>query len=428
MTGLPFPLRLYRKLSSALQPLFFILLLDRARRKKEELARLSERRGHPSRIRPTGPLVWVHGASVGESVSLLPVIGALASRDVSVLVTSGTVTSAKVLAARLPARTTHQYVPLDVASYMRRFLDHWRPDLIILAESELWPNLMLEASNRRIPIVLANARLSERSFWRWSRLSKTARFILGRLDLCLAQTRADAERLICLGAPRVTVTGNLKFDVPPPPAASEALRHLQSAISTRPVWLAASTHPGEEAVIATVHGRLLKDFPDLLTIIAPRHPERGPEIAEAITRQGIKTTLRSQGAEPDPQTGLYIADTIGELGLFYRLAPIVFLGGSLVPHGGHNPIEPAKLGAAVIHGPHVRNFQDVYGAIGSGGGALLVKDADGLYDTVARVLADPEQAMEIGRAAQRAVGQHGGALQKILAEIAPYLLKMHLGS
>jgi 3-deoxy-D-manno-octulosonic-acid transferase len=371
--------------------------------------------------------VWVHGASVGECLSLLPLIDEMASADVSVVVTSGTVTSADVLARRLPEGTTHQYLPLDVTSYARRFLDHWRPDLVIFAESEIWPNILRETHQRNIPMVLANARLSDRSFRRWQKMPSVASFLFSQFDLCLAQTQLDAERLVRLGASRVTVTGNLKFDAAPPPASPMAVSGLEALIGARPVWLAASTHAGEETQVIEAHRALVRAFPDLLTIIAPRHPERGREIAGIASRAGFGASQRSAGLQPDSATDIYIADTIGEMGLFYRIAPLVFLGGSLVPHGGQNPIEPAKLGAAVLHGPYVHNFEEVYAAIDAAHGAISLQDGRELAEAVGEMLTDTAALRDTARRANAVVMGLGGALQRTMAEIAPYLLKMHLG-
>ncbi len=428
MSKMPYGIRLYKAATDAARPFVPFVLMERTRRNKEDRTRLGERRGEASRVRPAGPLIWVHGASVGECLSLLPLIDELVQHEVSVLVTSGTVTSANVLARRLPEGATHQYIPLDVSTYARRFMDHWRPDLIIFAESEIWPNLICEASERSVPIVQVNARLSDRSFRRWRGLPQLAKFLFSRFDLCLAQTQQDAERLVKLGASRVTVTGNLKFDAMPPPATPLMVSGIEAMIGARPVWLAASTHPGEEAMIVQAHRIIAEKFPELLTIIAPRHPERGREVANLVTRAGLSASQRSLGLQPDSATDIYVADTIGELGLFYRVAPLVLLGGSLVPHGGQNPIEPAKLGAALLHGPHVHNFEEVYAAIDSANGATTVHDSEDLAWAVTSLLTDTAELRESARRANEAVLGVGGALQRTMAEIAPYLLKMHLGA
>lgn len=426
MTGLPLSLKTYRLATSLLGPFTGLLLRERARRGKEERTRLGERRGEATHTRPKGRLAWLHGASVGESLSILPIAERLTQRGLSVLVTSGTVTSARLIERRLPPGALHQFVPLDVPRYIRRFLDHWRPDLVLLAESELWPNMLIEMDQRRIPLMLVNARMSERSFRRWSRLSGMIGALLGRIDLCLAQSTADAERLTRLGAPRVGVVGNLKFDSPAPPADPLRVSTLRGLISGRPVWLSASTHPGEEEQIVAVHKALAPYFPSLLTIIAPRHPQRGEGVAFIASDSGLKTALRSRGLEPDGATDVYVADTIGELGLFYRLATVVFMGGSLVPHGGQNPIEPGKLGAAIVHGPHVHNFTDVYAALDRDGGSIAVADAQGLANTVGALLSDVARLRAMARAAGETVEGLGGAVDRTMQAIEPFLMHMHL--
>jgi len=427
MTRAPFGFRFYRFLTNLVHPVLPLVLIHRAGQLKEDRTRLGERRGEPTRSRPAGPLIWVHGASVGETLSLLPLIEELTHRDIPVLATSGTVTSSQVLARRLPDGATHQFMPMDSVPYVRRFLDHWRPDLAIFVESEIWPNMLNEARRRSIPMVLANARLSDRSFSRWKHVPDLARFLYSRFDLCLAQTQQDAERLVRVGAQRVAVVGNLKFDALPPPAAPLVVSGLQAMIGARPVWLAASTHAGEEAIIVNVHRVLQTQFPDLLTIIAPRHPERGRDVAAIVARAGLNASQRSAGLLPDSATDIYVADTIGELGLLYRVAPIVFVGGSLVPHGGQNPIEPAKLGSAIVHGPYVHNFEEVYDALDQALGSGPVSDGDALAASIGALLADPALIRDQSRRALDAVQSVGGALRRTMAEISPYLLAMHLG-
>lgn len=423
---LPLPLRIYRAGFTVLEPAAAAVLAWRQRQGKEDKARLSERRGHPGRPRPEGRVAWLHGASIGETLSLLPVVERLARRGFGVLVTSGTRTSAELIARRLPPGAVHQFVPLDAPRYVRRFLDHWRPDLVLFAESEIWPNTVLELDRRGIPLILVNGRMSERSFRRWSRAPEVAGALLARFALCLTQSAADAERLTRLGAPRVLVAGNLKFDASPPPADPGALAQLAGLVSGRPVWAAASTHPGEEAMIAAAHGALAARHPNLLTIVAPRHPRRGGDVLEAAAAAGLSATLRSEGAQPDQTNDLYIVDTVGELGLFYRLAPLVFMGGSLVPHGGQNPIEPAKLGAAILHGPHVHNFTDVYAAMDRAGGALPVPDGESLTRALADLLGDTGLTRDMARAATSALEGLGGAIDRTMEAIEPFVLPLRL--
>lgn len=427
MSGrLPAGLRMYRLLSAAAGPFVPILLARRAKRGKEHHQRLPERRGENHIARPDDPLVWLHGASVGELASVLPLIDRICARGINMLVTTGTVTSGGLAEQRLPPRAVHQFVPFDIPRFVRRFLDHWRPDLALFVESDLWPNMMIEASARGIPMALINARLSKNSFERWRRLPNSIAALLQRLDLCLAGTSPDAERLSELGAANVVVTGNLKIDVPPPPADPTALATLQRAIAGRPVIAAASTHAGEEDVVIEAHARLRTSFPDLLTLIAPRHPERGPSVAELAASQGLNAVLRSRGELPKRTTQVYVADTVGELGLFYRLTPAVFIGGSLIRHGGQNPIEAAKLRCAIMHGPHVWNFAEIYSALDSVHGAELIDDADRLTAHFAAWLNDPDACARVAEAGHRIVETLGGGLDRTLASLDPYLMQLQL--
>ena len=288
--------------------------------------------------------------------SVLPLIDRIRARGIGMLVTTGTVTSGGLAEQRLPHGVIHHFVPLDIPRFVRRFLNHWRPDLALFVESELWPNMIVEASARGIPMVLVNARLSENSFRRWRRVPASIAHLLRRLDLCLAGASSDANRLSELGAPNVVTTGNLKLDVPAPPADPATLATLQNALGGRPVIAAASTHAGEEELMIEAHIRLRTNFPGLLTLIAPRHPDRGAAVSEIAAAAGLSVALRSRGELPTRATQIYVTDTLGELGLIYRVAPAVFIGGSLVRHGGQNPVEAAKLRTAILHGPHVWNF------------------------------------------------------------------------
>ncbi len=424
--SLPVALHLYRGAASAAGLLAPAWLAYRVRKGKEDPARLAERRGIASIPRPAGPLVWIHGASVGEVMSLLPLAERLDARGFKVLLTSGTLTSSRIAAERLPAGAIHQFVPLDARGFVRRFLDHWSPDLVLVAESELWPNLFAELGRRSVPLVLVNGRLSARSARRWAKLPMSARALLSRIDLCLAQSAADAGRFRTLGAARVMNCGNLKFDVPPPGADPQAFARMAEAVRGRPVLLAASTHPGEEEQVLEAHRMVAERLPGLLTIIAPRHPERGAAVAALAETAELPVALRSAGALPDPDCAIYVADTIGELGLFYRLAPVTFMGGSLVEHGGQNPIEPAKLGAALLHGPHVWNFTTAYDAIGEARGAVEVSDAVDLARFSYGLLKDRTFREQTTAAAGKAVAALGGALERTLAAIEPYLVQIRL--
>ncbi len=416
-------LHLYRGATVAAGPLIGLYLRRRRARGKEDPARFGERFGVAGRARPPGPLVWIHAASVGESVSVLPLIDRLLARraDLSALVTTGTVTSARLMAERLPPRALHQFVPIDRPDAVARFLDHWRPDLALWTESEFWPNLMTETARRGIPRVLVNARMSAGSFARWRRFPGLIAPLLAGFDLCLAQNEAEAARLRALGARRVEAPGNLKAAAPPLPVDAAALEAMRAALGARPRWLAASTHPGEEEIVAEAHRALAARRPDLLTIVAPRHPERGPALAEMFAAAGLAVARRGAGEAPEPGTAVYLADTLGELGLFYRLADVVLIGGSLVPHGGHNLLEPARLDCALLHGPHMTNFADNADAFAEAGAAETVAAAAALARAVATLLDDADERRRRAEAGARIARAGARALDRIEAALAPYL-------
>jgi 3-deoxy-D-manno-octulosonic-acid transferase len=309
---------------------------------------------------------------------------------------------------------------------VRRFLDHWRPSLALFIESDLWPNLILAGAARRLPMVLINGRMSQRSFPRWQRMSRTIATLLGRFELCLTQSRVDAERFAALGSRNVLTTGNLKLDVPAPPADPARLERLMAITRGRLVIVAASTHPGEEEILVAAHKALCGFFPSLLTVIVPRHPQRGPAVADVVAASGLQPALRSRDELPAGATDIYVADTMGELGLFYRLAPVVFMGGSLVAHGGQNPIEAVKLGAAVVHGPHVFNFGEVYELLDRAGGARVADDQAALVRQLGQLLDDADARSTLVAAGERVVQQLGGALDRTLAALEPYLLQVQL--
>jgi 3-deoxy-D-manno-octulosonic-acid transferase len=423
---LPLTLRSYRGLAAAATPLAPMLLNNRLKHGKEHAERMAERCGETAVERPPGPLIWAHGASVGEMLAVIPLIERIRARGFNVLVTSGTVTSARLAEHRLPEGAIHQFVPIDAPKFIDRFLGHWRPDLGLFVESDLWPNLILGSAKRNIPLILINGRLSEQSFARWRYLPATISTLLGRFDLCLAQSAADAERYGELGAPHVSVTGNLKLDVPAPAVDGDKLKAMRFAVAQRPILAAASTHPGEEAFVIDAHRWLRQSFPGLLTILAPRHPERGPGIIDIAKVAGVPAALRSEGHMPRRSTEVYIADTMGEMGLLYRIAPIVFMGGSLVPHGGQNPIEAVKLGAAVVHGPHVGNFAEIYAALDEARGSEEVADAGKLAVRFGAWLTDAALRKSVADAALKTVEALGGALATTLSALEPYLMQLRL--
>ncbi|TWB06249.1 3-deoxy-D-manno-octulosonic-acid transferase [Bradyrhizobium stylosanthis] len=424
--ALPITLRMYRRLASGLVPIAPALIKRRLKQGKEDPARVGERRGLSRDVRPHGPLVWIHGASVGEVLAAAALIERLRDLNLRILLTSGTVTSAAVVAKRFPPDVIHQYVPYDSPRYVARFLDHWQPSLALFIESDLWPNLILAGAARRVPMVLINGRMSPRSFPRWRRMYGTISALLSRFDICLAQSKTDAERFSALGGRDVVTTGNLKLDVPAPPADPAKLERLMAMTRGRPIIVAASTHPGEDEMLVAAHRNLVGFFPQLLTVIVPRHPDRGSSIAGLITASGLKPALRSREELPTAATDVYVADTMGELGLFYRLSPIVFMGGSLIRHGGQNPIEAIKLGAAIVHGPHVFNFADVYEALDASGGARQADTQELLVKQLGQLLADPTVRDKMQRAGHGVVEDLGGALNRTMTALEPYLLQLRI--
>jgi 3-deoxy-D-manno-octulosonic-acid transferase len=407
----------YRWLTTLGGPLIDLYLARRLARGKEDPVRFAERKGVAGKPRPAGPLVWLHAASVGEAVSMLPVIEALQGRDgIIMLVTTGTVTSAAMMANRLPLGAIHQFVPVDRPAWVGRFLDHWRPGLALWVESEFWPNLLREAARRKIPLVLLNGRVSDRSYRRWQTMPNLIRQLLSGFSLCLGQTEEDARRLAALGAADATCVGNLKFAAPALPADPAALAALQASLGGRPRWLAASTHAGEEALAGRVHRAL--GIPGLVTLIVPRHPERGAAIAEELRALGLNPTRRSLG---EPVSEVHIADTLGELGLFYRAAPLVFMGKSLIGQGGQNPLEPARLGASVLFGPHMGNFADIVQRMRAAGAANEVADEGALVANLARRFGNPVLVEAEGRRAQSFASAEDGVLAAVIGAIEPLL-------
>jgi 3-deoxy-D-manno-octulosonic-acid transferase len=416
-------LGLYRGLTTAGLPLIQLLLRRRIARGKEDPARIEERRGVASLQRPEGPLVWINAASIGEAQSVLVLIDRLTRErpTLNILMTTGTVTSASLMGERLPKRALHQFVPVDRPAWVRRFLKYWQPDLAIWVESELWPNLLLETAGRGVPMVLLNARISADSHSGWQRARGLAHRLLSSFSLVLAQDETIAERLRDLGAANVMVSGNLKTAAAPLPATAAELLEVQDAIGSRPVWLAASTHDGEEAIVGEVHAAVAQKIPGLLTIVAPRHPQRGAEVAAQLEGQGLTVARRSLAEPITGETDIYLADGTGELGLFYRIAPIAFIGGSLIPHGGQNMLEAAVLKCAILHGPHIANFQAIAGELAQAGASRPVDGAEALAAAVAALLADPGAATEMADAAAATAAARDDVLDRVVTALAPLL-------
>lgn len=422
----------WRLLTRLLEPLAPRLLDARAKKGKEDPARVDERLGVASRPRPAGELVWLHGVSVGETLSLLPLVERLraARPDLNVLVTSGTLTSASLMARRLPEGVIHQFAPVDAPGAVAAFLDHWRPAAAVFVESELWPNLILDARKRGVRLILASARITEKTADGWRRFPGAAREILAAFDRILPQDETSAARLESLGA-RIDGHVNLKLAGGPPPHDGPAFTRLSAAIGDRPVVVAASTHDGEEIAIVRALDRLTDR---LCLILVPRHPERSADIAAALTRDGYRFALRSQGAEPDGDTDLYVADTLGEMGLFLRLADVVVMGGSFSaaldrpPVGGHNPLEPARLGKAAFTGPDMTNWAAVTEALVEAGGLGMVEAPWDLPAVLAPLLADSGAGRAMGERGRRAAAEAGSGLDRLWDALAALLPPPPIGA
>lgn len=420
--------RAYGALGTLLAPLARAYLRRRLARGKEHPTRWPERLGRPGAARPEGRLAWIHAASVGEAMSVLALTAAIGERhpDWRVLLTTGTVTSAALVAERLGSTSTvtHQFAPIDVPGAVRSFLDHWRPDVALRVESELWPTTLLALRRRDIPTALINARMSSASYRGWRRLAGAAANLIGGFDMVIAQSREDADRFTALGAHTVAALGNLKSDNAALPVDAAALVRVRARLADRPVWLAASTHEGEEAIIAEAHRRLAATHPDIVTLIVPRHPARGPAIAREIPG----ATLRSAGHEPPAEGGLHIADTLGELGLWYRVAPIALIGGSLARVGGHNPLEATRLGVATLMGPHYANFSEMVDEMVAAGALAIIGAEDwgadrlapALADHVGALVSDPARLAAASRAALAHADAATGAVARVMAVLEPW--------
>jgi 3-deoxy-D-manno-octulosonic-acid transferase len=414
-------LRLYRALTSAMRPAAPAVLRLRARQGKEDMSRKPERLGCASIQRPAGRLVWVHAASVGETNAILPLLPALRGRDPDLrfLLTTGTVTSAQIARLRLGEQDIHQFAPLDSAEFVSRFLDHWRPDLAVFTESEIWPNLILESTRRGLPLALVNARMSERSYKRWRRFPGVSEPLFSRFSVVLTQNERLARRFRALGARRALAVGNLKIDAPPPPVDAAKAALLKEALAGRPHLVAASTHDGEDETLAAAHLALSRELSGFCTIVVPRHPERGEKVAALFAQSGLAVARRSQGALPVCDTSVYVADTLGELGTFYAVSGLAFIGGSLVARGGQNPVEAVRHGCAVLSGPHVENFGDAYRALLRHKAVRIVRSGEELAGAALSLLEDGNELQSMRRAAEAALASLSGALERTVEALAP---------
>lgn len=413
--------RLYRAATGLIAPLAYWSVSRKLRAHGVPARRMHERLGNASLPRPRGTLIWFHAASVGESLSVLTLITRMGERlpGVEFLITSGTATSADLIAKRIPPRTRHQFAPLDAPGPVRRFYAHWRPSAGIFVESELWPGMLVQGRAAGVRLALLNARLSDKSVRGWMKWPDTARFVLDQFDLMLTQNRKTADNLRAMGADpgRVAVGSNLKSTSAPLPIDGAALEKLQSDLGDRPVWVASSTHPDEEQVVLAAHQTLLGPWPDLCLLLIPRHPDRGDTVAALIDDAGLRCARRTAGQDLTPDCPVYLADTLGETGTWYALSPIVFLGGSLKPIGGHNPFEPAQAGAAIITGPHVTNFAETYAPLIATGGAVEVADAAALAGAVEAWLKDKDQLSKATAAAGQYVTAQQSALNGVVDQL-----------
>ncbi|WP_354669057.1 lipid IV(A) 3-deoxy-D-manno-octulosonic acid transferase [Rhizobium sp. SSA_523] len=410
----------YRVAGICAYPLVSPYLTYRAIKGKEDRKRRLERFGFPSQPRPHGPLIWVHAASVGETNAVIPLIRELLRRQIHVLLTTGTVTSAQLVENRLGDEVIHQYVPLDLKFPIKRFIAYWHPDVAITAESEMWPTTMAELKRRNIPQIRVNGRLSDRSFERWQRNGKLAELLFGKLSLVVARSDLDAERFHDLGAWPVVVSGNLKGDTDPPPFDPALLNHYRQQIGTRKTWAAICTFDGEEAAAAFVH-RALKPRNRQLTIIVPRHPERADAIEAMLTEKGLTVARRARNDAITEETDVFLGDTIGEMGLYLRLTEISFVGRSLTEQGGQNPLESAMIGCAVLSGPQVQNFRETYQHIIRKGGARMIRDTEMLAKAVHYLMTNDVARRKMIDGGQDAVQDLRGALSTTLKALEPYL-------
>ncbi|WFR95927.1 lipid IV(A) 3-deoxy-D-manno-octulosonic acid transferase [Rhizobium tumorigenes] len=414
-------LKAYRLGGVAISPLMTPYLALRATNGKEDKARRGERFGYASANRPQGPLIWFHAASVGETSAVVPLIREIRQRNIHVLLTTGTMTSAQVTRERLGDDVIHQYVPLDLKPAVARFLDYWQPDCSIIAESEIWPTTIGELVARRIPQILVNARMSDRSFSRWQRHPSLAAALLENMALVLAQSDVDAERFRDLGALQVSTSGNLKVDTDAPPYDAAVLADYMRQLGTRKTWAAVSTFEGEENAAAVVH-RTLKARDDLVTILVPRHPERCDDIEKMLLAQGLKVARRTRNDPLTADVDVFLGDTIGEMGLYLRMTEVAFVGRSLFENkGGQNPIEPAMMGCAILTGGHVQNFRESYQRLARSGSARMVRDTEMLAKGVHYLLTNDTARATMIEAGFTAVHEMRGALTATIKGLEPYI-------
>ena len=411
----------YRLIGSSIYPFMGAFLAIRAREGKEDRKHRYERYGYPSACKPAGPVVWFHAASVGESIALIALIERVRSFGISVIMTTGTVTSAKVVRERLGEKIYHQYAPMDVKRAVKRFLDHWKPDFAVFAESEIWPISMMELATCKIPLLLVNARMSDKSFLHWNKVPRLSEELYDKFACVIAQSELDAERFRNLGARLVYVSGNLKVDTSPLPVKYDQLQNLQKQIGKRPVWVAASTHPPESKIVMDAHRYAAKRIKGLLTIIVPRHPNRIENIFRQLHVEGIRAAQRSKNQIITENIDMYVGDSVGEMGLYLRLSEVTFVGKSLGAYGGQNPLEPAMLNTAILSGNHVHNFRHIYQSFQDAGAVRLIHDQNMLGANVVFLLQNKQERDKMIAAAHKVLAEMQGALDHTFKFLDPYV-------
>ena len=414
---------LYRAATYIGYPLIAAYLAVRKSRGKEDLNRFGERMGFASKPRPEGRLVWLHGASVGETLSMLPLINKIQELypDVNILVTSGTVTSAQLMEKRLTGKAFHQYIPIDCMAQVTRFVDYWKPDLVLWLESEFWPNILSVISKRKIPLILVNGRVSDKSFKRWKKMPHFSAQIQEMFVKSFGQTQEDTDRLKTIGAKNTACVGNIKFAAAPLPVDEDELQRMQEQIKGRPCWTAGSTHAGEDSVVVYAHKALKEKVENALTVVAPRHPNRADEIEEIFKKAGLNVARRSRKEDIQPQTDIYLADTIGEMGLFYRLGAAAFVGGSMIPFGGQNIIEPARLGKAILCGQYMMNFREIVARAKEADALFVAENESELAQALISLLTDEKLLKEKQKNAQAFALAESNVLDRLMPQLADYL-------
>lgn len=417
-------LLIYNILNVLLLPFWAVYLLYRAIKGKEQLSRLPERFGIASLPAPKNKkLIWIHVASVGETMSILTLIDKLKTTlpSCQILLTSGTVTSARIIKDKLKDVVIHQYLPLDNYLCINLFLNHWRPKLVLFVESEFWPCIISETA-KRCKVISVNTRLSPKSCQDWQKYSVLIKPIIDSISLFMPQSLDDMERLKLIGAKNTLYLGNLKYCTNNQIINDKALLKLKAILKGREILLAASTHEGEDKLAAEVYCHLKKQNKDLLLIIAPRHPVRGKKIKQMLENElGLKIATRSINEKVANDTDVYLADTIGELNYFYSISPIAIVGGSFVPVGGHNIIEPAKLGSAIIIGPYYFNFQEICDEFAEKKAAQFVLDKEECIKAIEKLLKNPKQLKSYTNNATKIVTTKNTTLDNMLKKILTFI-------